>query len=261
MIQCMAAILVVVVSLTMFFAQHLSTSEWHSIGKNPPEMHGEVLTLSMDEDAMKTFVGSAFQSKAATLEGEYRKESVHEAISNSLNTVNQSDEFGFRLRLAKEEDLQTIEDLVHGLAEYVNEADAVELTAQDYLNDGFIVDNPLWHCVLIDKIDEIGNSHTCGYAFVYFGYVLAQGRFMYLEDLYIQSKYRGGGGGKMTMKALAAVSLSLKCSRMFWQALDWNTDSLNFYDKIGAKVHEGEKTSRYAGEALNKFAKHGVIVE
>ena len=241
--------------------KHLSTPDWHSIGKNPPEMHAEVLTLSMDEDAMKTFVGGDFQVETTNLEGGSQNESVHGAISSSLDRINQSDESSFCLRLAKEGDLQTIENLVHGLAEYVNEADAVELTAQDYRNDGFIVDNPLWHCVLIDKIDESGDACTCGYAFVYFGYVLGQGRFMYLEDLYIESKYRGGGGGKMTMKALAAVSLSLKCNRMFWQALDWNTASLNFYDKIGAKVHKGEKTSRYAGEALKKFAKHGVIAE
>ena len=41
------------------------------------------------------------------------------------------------------------------------------------------------------------------------------------------------------MKALAVVAQSLGCTCMKWQALDWNTPALNFYDKIGAKVDKG----------------------
>lgn len=224
-------------------------------------MHAEVLTLSMDEDAMVAFVGSDSSSVPSDLDVASPSKTAQDDISTCLDRINQSSVSGFRLRLAKEQDLQTIEELVHGLADYVNEADAVELTAQDYLNDGFSVDDPLWMCVLIDKIRDDGDPHTCGYAFVYFGYELGHGRFIYLEDLYVQSEYRGGGGGKMTMKALAAIGLSRKCHRMYWQALDWNTASLNFYDSIGAKIHKGERTSRYAGESLKKFAKNGVVIE
>jgi GNAT superfamily N-acetyltransferase len=214
-------------------------------------MHGEVLTLSMDDDAMKVFVGADILRE---VEVESQGETMLDAFSSTLEVMNQSCDSGFRLRLAKEEDLQIVEDLVQGLADYVKESDAVELTAKDYLNDGFSLDDPLWHCVLIDKIHDEGDSHTCGYAFFYVGYNLGQGRFLYLEDLYIQSKDRGGGGGKLTMKALAAMALSSECHRMYWQALDWNTASLKFYDNIGAKIHVGERTSRYAGIALERFA-------
>jgi len=53
----------------------------------------------------------------------------------------------------------------------------------------------------------------------------------------------------------------MKCSRLYWQALDWNTGSLNFYKNIGAKIHEGERRSRYAADALKSFAANGVMKE
>jgi hypothetical protein len=57
------------------------------------------------------------------------------------------------------------------------------------------------------------------------------------------------------MRALAAVSVSLGCSRMVWQALHWNTPALTFYGKLGAKVQIGLETLRYTGSALQEFAR------
>lgn len=238
--------------------RHTTTPKWHSAGTNQPEMHGEVLTLSMDKDAMAKFVSDSPLKNVVPLEGGFSKDLVDTAFSTCLDKVNNIPDATFLLRLAqKQEDLETIERLVQGLADYVKEPDAVEMTAQDYLKDGFALDNPLWYCLLVDKVNEDGSRYTCGYAFVFVGYVLGEGRFIYLEDLYLEVDHRGDGGGKTTMKALAGLCQALQCSRLYWQALDWNTSGLSFYNKIGAKVHEGEKTSRYAGEALKAFADHG----
>lgn len=225
------------------------------MGKNQPETHGEVLTLSLDEVAMTTFVGNDFADDDISI---ISRQNVSTAIMNSLKLVT-SGQSTFRLRLAKECDLTTIERLVQNLADYVKEPDAVEMTAKDYLDDGFKLNDPLWYCVLIDRLNDDGELiTTCGYAFVFVGYVLGQGRFLYLEDLYIDSEYRGGGGGKMTMKALATMCLSMQCTHLYWQALDWNIGSLKFYESIGAKIHVGEKTSRYAGETLQVFSNDGI---
>jgi len=157
---------------------------------------------------MTTFVGDDVPHEETKDEVESPTESAREIITNSLEKMNNNKDVvsDFRLRLAKEDDLQTIEDLVQGLADYVNESDAVEMRAQDYRKDGFLIEDPLWYCLLVDRIDADGDSQTCGFAFVYFGYMLGTGRLMYLEDLYVKSEYRGGGGGKLMMKALAAGS-------------------------------------------------------
>lgn len=213
----------------------------------------------MNQDAMIKFVSDSPLSDVGPIGGMFSRELVTGAFSQCLDLINAQKESGFRLRLAQVEDLETIELMVKGLAEYVNEPDAVEIGSSHYRKDGFDLEDPLWYCLLIDRVDEKGSTETCGYAFVFVGYLLGSGRFVYLEDLFLKVEHRGGGGGKTTMKTLAALCLSLECNSLYWQALDWNASGLKFYEGIGATIHEGEKTSRYAGEALKRFAQHGTM--
>lgn len=234
--------------------RHKDTPAWHSGGGNQPEIHGEVLTLSMDEDAMIKFLSDSSLSSVTSLDGEFGKELVEKAFSTCLEKINTGP---FKLRLAKAADLQTMTGLVQGLADYCEESDAVHMEASDYVQDGFSLDDPLWYCLLVDKDVGGGKTCTCGYAFVFVGYILGEGRFIYLEDLYLEVEHRGGGGGSTVMKALAGLCRAMKCPRLYWQALDWNEAGLSFYSKIGAEIHPGEKTSRYATAALKQFADRG----
>ena len=211
----------------------------------------------MNQDAMMKFVSDSPLVEIRPIGGTFSRDLVIGAFSQCLDLINAQQEGGFRLRLAQVKDLETIELMVQGLAEYVNEPDAIEIGSSDYQKDGFDLEDPLWYCLLIDHVDENGSVDTCGYAYVFVGYMLDGGRFVYLEDLFIKVEQRGGGGGKMTMKTLAALCLSLECNSLYWQALDWNASGLKFYESIGATIHHGEKTSRYAGVALKRFAQHG----
>lgn len=219
-------------------------------------MHGEVLTLSMDQEAMAAFVADSPVKSVTPVEGPFTQETVQRAFTSVLRSTNDS-ESEFRLRLAQKEDLSTISRLVQGLADYVKEPDSIEITSEEYDRDGFLLNDPLWYCLLVGKVLDDGSVHTCGYAFIFVGYVLGQGRFVYLEDLFLEVAHRGGGGGKLTMKTLAGLCRALQCTRLYWQALDWNTAGLSFYRSIGAKIHDGEKTSRYAGDSLKLFAETG----
>jgi RimJ/RimL family protein N-acetyltransferase len=44
--------------------------------------------------------------------------------------------------------------------------------------------------------------------------------------------------------------------RFVWQALDWNTPALKFYEKIGATVLDGLLTTRFGGESLKDFVRN-----
>ena len=78
--------------------------------------------------------------------------------------------------------------------------------------------------------------------------------FLYLEDLFIEEAYRGSGAGTYVMSTLGEMALSLRCKKMVWQALDWNTPALTFYqDKIGAHIVNGLLTTRFAGSSLHEF--------
>jgi GNAT superfamily N-acetyltransferase len=185
-----------------------------------------------------------------------------------------------RLRLANSNDAGTIRRLVQGLADFVREPEAVCVTADHYRIDGYRSEPPLFYCVLLevalrdctDSVETFTKDsnhvtdlsqdwHACGMAFCWIGCTVQsevssnisdngtlihpEQPFLFLDDLFIEEQYRGDGAGTLMMRALAEITLSVNCFRMVWQALDWNTPALTFYqNKIGAQVVDGLLTTR-----------------
>jgi GNAT superfamily N-acetyltransferase len=221
-------------------------------------MHGEVLTLAMNQEALNSYVANSVGSSslAKVHDGAFLSPTVASAIQGVLVDANKrssTSSSNFRLRLARQSDIGTISRLIQALADYVKEPDAVQLTPEDYNEDGFCAD-PLFYSLIVDHVGDDGSNYACGYAICFFGHEIGKGRFLYLEDLFLEVEYRQGGGGSLVMSTLAQICRSLQCSQLYWQALDWNTAGLKFYEKIGATILEGVKTSRYCGEAMIGFA-------
>jgi GNAT superfamily N-acetyltransferase len=230
--------------------------DWQATcSKNLPEILQEWLILRMNRSAMETYVGKTLEN--TTNANEVFNRSLLESQVNACLSSRFSSNSNFRLRLAarnNKDDADQIARLVHGLAVYEKEPDAVQCTAQDYLLDGS-GDEPLFYCLLIDYYDgETNQTTTCGMACVYFGYLLEEGRFLYLEDLFFEEAYRKKGGGSLALHILAEVGLRLNCESFYWTALNWNTPALNLYAKIGAKVQPGLRMSRYTDNKLIEFA-------
>jgi GNAT superfamily N-acetyltransferase len=236
--------------------QHTETPSWYVNGPNPPEILHEWLTLRMDRPAMEKYVDESNITRESRViqAGTFTRDLVEKTVMNCLEGVNNSRKSKFQLRLAGEGDVDTIARLVQGLAVYEKEPEAVNITANHYLRDGSGSEEPLFYCLMLDQAGDNEHIYTCGMALVYFGYTLGEGRFLYLEDLFLEEAYRKQGGGSLAMQTLARLSLALACSQFYWCALDWNTPALNLYNKIGAKVQEGLLTTRYTGEALTSFA-------
>lgn len=136
------------------------------------------------------------------------------------------------IRLATKADVATIHKLIIGLAAYEDEPPStVEVTESDLVAHGF-GPVPLFHCLLA----ETESGEAAGFALVYNSYSTWQGPCIYLEDLYVDKAHRGRGVGGLLLKSVAALAYSRSCKRVHWNALDWNTPALEFYDSIGAKV-------------------------
>jgi GNAT superfamily N-acetyltransferase len=204
-----------------------------------PEYLKGWLTLHWDSDSMRKFAGEApALDESSTIE---------EKMESCLKLQQNTD---FRLRVAKPEDVDIIGRLVQGLADFEKEPDAVNVSVDQYRVDGF-ESRPLFYCFLMEDVsDKTAKPYACGMAFCFIGSKLGAGPFIYLEDLFIEEKYRGKGGGSLVMRSLAMLGQTLNCEKLVWQALDWNTPALTFYSKIGAKVQDGLLTSRYAGQNL-----------
>lgn len=133
------------------------------------------------------------------------------------------------IRLATAKDAGTILAHIQGLAVYEKEpVSTVEVTQADLRAHGF-GSQPRFQCILAEIEGE-----SAGFALLYPSYSTWQGPCLYLEDLFVHDKFRGCGLGGLLLKTAAALASAQGCKRMHWQALDWNTPALDFYERIGA---------------------------
>lgn len=154
------------------------------------------------------------------------------------------------IRHAKKDDIPLILELVRDLAIYEREPEAAKATAEDLRRDGF-GETPAFH-VLIAELD----GAAVGFALYFFTYSTWRGRrCLYLEDLFVRPEQRGKGTGIALMRALAREAVGQECARFVWQVLDWNQPSIDFYERLGARVERQWLHVRLEGEALTALAR------
>ena len=134
------------------------------------------------------------------------------------------------IRDAGPEDMPRVLELIKELAHFEKEVDAVEISPEVLVRDGF-GDNELFHCFVAEVDNEIE-----GMALVYPRYSTWKGPAVHLEDLIITEKARGNGLGTALLDTVIKYGHELGVKRICWEVLDWNEPAINFYEKKGAKV-------------------------
>lgn len=129
------------------------------------------------------------------------------------------------IRKAVKEDCRRMMELVHELAVYEKEPDAVTVSFGHFVESGF-GEQPVWWA-LIAEVD----GRIEGFALCYIRYSTWKGQRLYLEDFLVSEKMRGHGIGKLLFDALLEECKAKKYSGMVWQVLDWNEPAINFYKK------------------------------
>ena len=153
-------------------------------------------------------------------------------------------------RRATRRDVPTILRLIRGLAEYERLAPQMEATAERIRRHGF--GRPRYFETLICRRGRT----PIGFALYYFTYSTFLGRpTLYLEDLFVLAEARGNGAGRALLRALAKVAVRRGCGRMEWTVLDWNTPSIRFYRKLGAKLRREWILTRLTGAPLRRLAR------
>ena len=153
------------------------------------------------------------------------------------------------VRPATRDDVAEILKLIHALALYEREPDAVVATEADLLRDGF-GPNPYYQCLIADS-----DGSPAGFALYFFDYSTWLGRpGLYLEDLFVYPQFRGLGIGKALLQRVAAVAVEKGCPRLKWEVLDWNTPAIDFYRAMGAEFLDEWRNVRVSGDALHRLA-------
>lgn len=159
------------------------------------------------------------------------------------------------IRLATVADVPTILTLIHALAIYEREPDAVRIGEDDLRRDGF-GPKPLFECLIADD-----DGDAAGFALYFPIYSTWRGPSLHLEDLFVQPSHRGRGIGKELLARVAAIALERGCARLQWDVLDWNTPAIDFYRSRGAVMLEAWRIMRVGGAALDQLAHSGPSTE
>ena len=76
---------------------------------------------------------------------------------------------------------------------------------------------------------------------------------MYLEDIYVEPRWRGCGVGRRLIACVARIAHERGCDRMNWSVLDWNEPALGFYRRLGAEPVTDWVGYRIGGEAFARL--------
>jgi len=134
------------------------------------------------------------------------------------------------IRKATKNDMPSVLELIQELATFEKEPDAVVVTVDDLVRDGFS-ENPLFQCFVAEVENEI-----IGMALYYYRYSTWKGKTIHLEDLIVKENKRGTGAGFALYKEIIKQGKAENVRRIEWNVLDWNTPAIDFYEKSGAKV-------------------------
>jgi GNAT superfamily N-acetyltransferase len=94
-----------------------------------------------------------------------------------------------------------------------------------------------------------------GFAIFFSTYSTFLGRpGIYLEDLFVDPKFRGFGVGKAILVHLAKLVRERGGARLEWSVLNWNEPAIQFYKKLGATAQDAWTMYRVTGENLEKLA-------
>ena len=151
------------------------------------------------------------------------------------------------IRKGKPEDMESVLALIQELAIFEKEPDAVLITEEDLIRDGF-GENPLFHVFVADVDKEI-----VGIALYYYRYSTWKGKTIHLEDLIVKEKMRGTGLGSALYSEIIKQGKKENVRRIEWNVLNWNTPAVNFYENSGAKVIEEWRVVQMDEAGINSY--------
>ena len=154
-----------------------------------------------------------------------------------------------KIRKANSSDVKDIIRLLVELAVYEKEPDAVKVTEEELIRDGF-GSNPRYECLLAEF-----NSQVVGLAFFTPRYSTWVGDTLHLEDLVVTKKMRGKGIGTLLYREFLLEAKHRGVNRVEWSVLDWNKTAIDFYKKSGAIVDglEQWKIVRMDKQIIEKY--------
>lgn len=153
------------------------------------------------------------------------------------------------IRSAEPKDVSTLFALIKELAEYEKLSDSVIATEELLLNSLF--GNGKSAKALIAELD----GEAAGMAIYFYNFSTFLGKpGIYLEDLFVRPNFRGKSIGKQILLQLIKIAEEKNCGRVEWAVLDWNSNAIDFYKKLGAKPMNDWTVFRITEDKIKELA-------
>ena len=102
----------------------------------------------------------------------------------------------------------------------------------------------------------IYNDEIVGFAYFHEKSSAFTGRSgLFIDGLLIDDSKRGQGLGNIMMHFLSKTAIDRGCEMLEWGCLDWNTQAIDFYQKIGAYCIDTMRIYRLSPDDLMATAK------
>jgi GNAT superfamily N-acetyltransferase len=155
------------------------------------------------------------------------------------------------IREARPGDVPVIVQLVHELAAYEREPEAVVAT-EEHVQTALFGPDPRAHCL----VAETDGGEVVGFAVWFLNFSTWLGvHGIYLEDLFVRPSARGAGHGRRLLTALARIAVERGYGRVEWSVLDWNETAQGFYRSLGAAPMDEWTVWRLTGRALEELGR------
>ncbi|MEO8285725.1 MAG: GNAT family N-acetyltransferase [Chloroflexota bacterium] len=153
------------------------------------------------------------------------------------------------IRKATSSDADLLINLIIGLAEFEKLAPPDDAAQKRLVADAF-GPRPRFE-VFLAEVEKT----VAGYAFIFETYsTFLALPTLYLEDLFVLPQFRGTRVGYTMMRFLASEAVRRGCGRMEWVVLDWNTNAIDFYRRLGARQLDDWLSYRLDQEGLARLA-------
>jgi GNAT superfamily N-acetyltransferase len=152
------------------------------------------------------------------------------------------------IRAATASDVPLLLRFSREFAEYERQPGAVVIEEETLIRDGFGA-QPKFRSLIAEW-----DGQAIGYALFFGFYSSCKGAGMFLEDLYVQEKFRGRGIGKALLSQVARIARQEGSYGIRWEVLGWNEPAIKFYKSLGGQFFDEWKQVLLEADALNRLA-------
>lgn len=153
----------------------------------------------------------------------------------------------FSIRKGVKKDMPAVYQLICELANFEDEPEAVEITADDLIADGF-KEVPEFEVFVAQH-----NEQIVGIAVYYRRYSTWKGRSLHLEDLIVSKDFRGLGIGRALYRQVIKTAYDNGMNRLEWEVLDWNKNAIEFYQSSGAQMLDNWNICQMTKTSMKQF--------